>query len=178
MALLALRSNRLNHRQGRVVCVRGEQYVVLLVVAADPVAVRPLNLRPIQGDPVYQGRPQELPAGSAPLRWRFGGPTWSCANVVTAIREPRRSARHQASSGSLRPHIAVSNSIEEAQLQAVVVPALGSKKGFSLCLLFPKTADLHCHTTTFTVTAVTVRGLAHKATLLDYSSMNAHCNHL
>ena len=44
VALLALRSSRLNHRQGRVVCVRGERYGVLLVGAADPGAVRPLNL--------------------------------------------------------------------------------------------------------------------------------------
>ena len=48
----------------------------------------------------------------------------------------------------------------------VVVSAQGSEKGV---LLFPKPDDLQCHTTTFTVTAVTVSGLAHKAALLVIS---------
>ena len=50
---------------------------------------------------------------------------------------------------------------------SVVVPAQGSKKGSFIIPYIGSDQDLRCHTTTFTVTAVTVRELAHKATLFD-----------
>ena len=49
VALLGLRLARLNNWQGEVVCRRGDRYGVLLVGASEPVAVRPVNLRPIDG---------------------------------------------------------------------------------------------------------------------------------
>ena len=60
----------LNHRQGTVTCRRGDRYGVLLVGATEPVAVKPVNLRPISGDPVFRDRPWEQADGAAPLRWR------------------------------------------------------------------------------------------------------------
>ena len=59
VALLALRTTGLNHRQGTVVCRRGDRYGVLLVGATEPVAVKPVNLRPISGNPVFRDRPRE-----------------------------------------------------------------------------------------------------------------------
>ena len=83
VSLLALCTTGLNQRQGEVVCCRGGRYGVLLVGATEPVAVKPVNLHPIEKTPVFRDRPQEQTDGAAPLRWRFGEPTWSCANVAT-----------------------------------------------------------------------------------------------
>ena len=49
VVLLGLRAAGMNHRQGEVVCRRSDRYGVLLVGASEPAAVRPANLRPIDG---------------------------------------------------------------------------------------------------------------------------------
>ena len=53
VALLGLNTPgiMMNHRQGEVTCRCGERYGVLLVGAGTPIAVRPVNLRPISSTP-------------------------------------------------------------------------------------------------------------------------------
>ena len=82
VALLGLSTPGMNHRQGKVTCRRGERYGVLLVGAGAPIAVRPVNLRPISRMPVYLARPQEHAPATGPVRWRFGEPPRGTANVV------------------------------------------------------------------------------------------------
>ena len=109
MALLGLRATGMNHRQGEVIFRCGDRYGVLLVGASEPVAVRPVNLRPIEGVPVYRERPQERGAAdTAPLRWHFSEPAQSCANVVTglgrwaALSSSSAAAQQQPGSGESR----------------------------------------------------------------------------
>ena len=60
---------------------------------SEPVAVKPVNLRPISDNPVFRDRPREQTDGAAQLRWRFGEPAWSSANVATRS--------HTSSSGTV-----------------------------------------------------------------------------
>ena len=62
VALLGLRTAGFNHRQGVVVCHRGDRYGVLLIGTSEPIAVRPINLRQINGAPVYREWPKEREA--------------------------------------------------------------------------------------------------------------------
>lgn len=99
VALLGLRENsRLNHRQGMAVGSvsreGGNRFGVLLTGETEPVAVRPVNLRPIYtaifGPPGCRDKPQE----------HGGGSVQGSANVVVfeAHDVPAGGARYESSS--------------------------------------------------------------------------------